>query len=431
MANDAPNDSPERARLDALHWYKILDTEPEPAFDELTKLAAKVCGVPFSMISFIDEDRQWVKSRYGLSLRETPREDSFCAETIVSDTGLLSVEDAANDPRFTESPLVTGDEKVRFYAGVPLVAEGGHAIGALSVMDRAPRTLTPEQEESLGVLGRQVMAQMELRRQAADLRSSLSTLNATLDATADGILVVDVAGKIVTFNRQFVEMWNMPRSIAESRSDDAAIAFVLDQLADPAAFVKKVMELYSEPDAESYDLLEFKNGRRFERYSRPRRVGGRYAGRVWSFRDVTDLVRVEKEASRAVSLLRATLDSTADGILVVDTEGRLVDFNQKVVEMWEIPNDIVTSLDAVRLREFVADKLKDPEKFLKKVKEIYSDTEGQSYDWLVFKDGRIFERYSRPQQINNKTVGRVWSFRDVTEQKRLEEKLERLQRQVS
>lgn len=430
MANNTSNDSPERARLDALHWYRILDTEPEPAFDELTKLAALLCGTPFSMISFIDENRQWIKSSYGLELRETPRDVSFCSGTIGAPGALLLVSDAREDPRFAASPLVTGETNVRFYAGAPLVADGGHAIGALSVMGREPRTLTPGQEEALGVLARQVMAQMELRHQAADLRSSLSILNATLDATADGILVVDVAGKIVTFNRQFVAMWNMPASIAESGSDDEAIAFVLDQLADPASFVKKIMELYSEPDAESYDVLEFKNGRRFERYSRPRNIGGRYGGRVWSFRDVTDLVRVEKEASRAVSLLRATLDSTADGILVVDKEGQLVDFNQKAVEMWGIPNDIVTSLDAPRLRAFVAEKLKDPEKFMRKVREIYSDAEGQSYDWLHFKDGRIFERYSRPQRIGNVTVGRVWSFRDVTEQKRLEEKLERLQRQV-
>jgi len=252
-----------------------------------------------------------------------------------------------------------------------------------------------------------------------------SLLNATLDATADGILVTDRDGKIVTFNQQFIDMWKIPPAVAASRNDDNAIAYVLDQLKDPGSFVKKVMELYSAPDSESFDTLEFKDGRRFERHSKPRKIGGKSAGRVWSFRDITDLVRTEQELSSAFSRLRAALDATADGLLIVDLEGNLVDFNRKAVEMWDIPNDIVVSLDAVRLREHILPQLKHPNRFLKKVREIYSEPDGQSYDWLTFVDGRVFERYSRPQKIGDRIVGRVWSFRDVTKQKQLEEELQK------
>jgi PAS domain S-box-containing protein len=252
-----------------------------------------------------------------------------------------------------------------------------------------------------------------------------SLLNATLDATADGILVTDGNGRIVTFNQQFIDMWKIPPAIAEGRNDDQAIAFVLDQLKDPGSFVRKVMELYSSPEAESFDTLEFKDGRWMERHSKPRRLGGKASGRVWSFRDITELVRTEQAFSNACSRLRAALDATADGIVIVDDGGNLVDFNQKVVEMWEIPHDIVISLDAARLRSYILPKLKHPDRFLKKVREIYSEPEGQSYDWLSFKDGRVFERYSRPQKIGNRIVGRVWSFRDVTRQKQLEEELQK------
>ena len=252
------------------------------------------------------------------------------------------------------------------------------------------------------------------------LEEAASLLKATLDATADGILVVDENGKTIVFNRQFAALWRISPSAAATGEDDALIGEVLQQLEDPAGFVRRVMEIYSDPEKDSFDALVFKDGRRFDRRSMPRRIGGRYAGRVWSFRDVTDLVRTEHELARAHSLLRATFDATADGILVVDNDGDLVDFNRKVVEMWGIPSELVTAFDRHRLRAWVSEQVKNPERFLKKLREIYSEPEGQSYDWVHFKDGRVFERYSKPQKIGDKVVGRVWSFRDVTGEKRLE-----------
>jgi PAS domain S-box-containing protein len=258
------------------------------------------------------------------------------------------------------------------------------------------------------------------------LEEAASLLKATLDATADGILVVDENGKTIVFNRQFAALWKISPAAAATGEDDALIGEVLQQLADPAAFVQRVMEIYSDPEKDSFDALVFKDGRRFDRRSMPRRIGGRYAGRVWSFRDVTDLVRREQELARAHSLLRATFDATADGILVVDNDGDLVDFNRKVVEMWGIPSELVTAFDRHRLRAWVSEQVKNPERFLKKLREIYSEPEGQSYDWVHFKDGRVFERYSKPQKIGDKVVGRVWSFRDVTGEKRLEEEVRSL-----
>ena len=139
----------------------------------------------------------------------------------------------------------------------------------------------------------------ERRRAERDLQNTLSLLGATLESTADGILVVDPGGHITSFNARFAEMWRLPAPILASGDDRAAISFVLDQLQDPGAFVAKVESLYHQPDAESHDTLHFKDGREFERSSKPQRVAGAVVGRVWSFHDVTDRKRLEAELAGA------------------------------------------------------------------------------------------------------------------------------------
>ena len=132
------------------------------------------------------------------------------------------------------------------------------------------------------------------QRTEQDLRETLSLLSATFDSTADGILVVDLAGRILTFNRKFAELWRIPDSILEAKEDGQTLAFVLEQLVDPEGFLAKVRELYARPDASSFDILRFKDGRIYERLSQPQRIAGKSVGRVWSFRDTTESRRAEQ-----------------------------------------------------------------------------------------------------------------------------------------
>jgi PAS domain S-box-containing protein len=139
--------------------------------------------------------------------------------------------------------------------------------------------------------------------------------------------------------------------------------------------------------------------------------------------EAAERVKVERELEKNFSLLRATLESTADGILVVDMDGRIVSFNQKFVQMWRIPEAVLRTRDDDRAISFVLEQLKDPEAFLEKVRDLYAHSDSESFDVLDFKDGRVFERFSQPQRVGGKSVGRVWSFRDVTEKRRANEEL--------
>lgn len=160
----------ETERLNTLQLYNMLDTASEKAFDDLTLLASSICGTPISLVSFIDKDRQWFKSKLGLKVNETPREQAFCDHAIRSDN-ILVVEDAQADKRFSNNPLITGDPNIRFYAGAPLQVGNGAALGTLCVIDHQPRSMSKEQLSALSVLRDAVVAQLELRRALQDMQA--------------------------------------------------------------------------------------------------------------------------------------------------------------------------------------------------------------------------------------------------------------------
>jgi len=160
----------EQKRLEALFEYSILDTLPEKEYDDITFLASHICDTPISLISLIDENRQWFKSRHGLNAEYTARKLAFCAHAINDKDKIFIIPDSRKDERFFDNPLVTSDPFVIFYAGVPLVSEGGYPIGTLCVIDNVPRNLSDHQIEALNALSRQLCRILDKRKQAMEIQ---------------------------------------------------------------------------------------------------------------------------------------------------------------------------------------------------------------------------------------------------------------------
>jgi len=166
----------EQARLEALRQYGIMDTPPEEEFENITSLASRICGTPMSLITLLDDQRQWFKSAIGIDLKETPIEYAFCAHAIKNPSELTVVPDSRKDERFANNPFVTGEPHIVFYAGMPLVDEWGFALGSLCVLDVQEQTLTPFQLTALKQLAKQVVALLQLKKKAGELEKLVATL---------------------------------------------------------------------------------------------------------------------------------------------------------------------------------------------------------------------------------------------------------------
>lgn len=231
----APMPLNEQDRLAALRSYAILDTPPEPLFDDLAGIAASICGTPIATVTLIDEHRQWHKARIGLAATEGPRTHAFCAHTIAADE-MLIVPDATLDPRFAENPGVLGDPFIRFYAGAPLEVPGGRRLGTLCVIDRSPRLLSETQVAALTALSRQAAALLELRRANTRLADALSRVR-----LLEGFIPICAYCRKVRDDRDF---WQQVEEYLEQRTTsqfthgicpDCAVRHFPDEAADLSA----------------------------------------------------------------------------------------------------------------------------------------------------------------------------------------------------
>ncbi len=434
----------EAERLAALRRYDILDTGPEEAFDDLAGLAANVCGTSMGAVDFVDADRVWVKANVGFSVEELPRDAVFAADVILRPE-LMIVRDTLQDERFADSPLVTEGPGVRFYAGVPILTVDGHALGTLSVMDQRPRSLSADQAAGLWALCRQTMSQLELRRSLAELLRTVAgreraeevsegrreLLQEIIESIADGILVVSNEGETLHANTRFAEMWRIPTELIETRSDDKLLAFVLDQLVEPEAFLARVRELY-QTAREDFDTLMFKDGRVFERYSRPLIHEAGVGGRVWSFRDITGHRRAEDALRTAEAKFRSLVEQIPaityvwDADLEPGTSHHLYTSPQSESLLGFAPEDWSADPD-LWLNQLHPD---DRDRAVAATHESESTDEPFSMEYRLFaKDGRVVWIRDEATVMTRDEEGRskliLGVLFDITERKRVEEELER------
>lgn len=191
----------EQARIEALQQYRILDTLPEPLFDDITLLASQICETPIALITLIDEHRQWFKSKRGIDATETPREISFCGHAILG-SEIFEVANASEDARFFDNPFVTDDPKIRFYAGMPLITPLGFSLGTLCVVDSVPKTLSEQQRNALKALARQVVLLMESRLTAQQAFKSAELLERTGEMAKVGGWQLDVPSMKIEWTKE-------------------------------------------------------------------------------------------------------------------------------------------------------------------------------------------------------------------------------------
>jgi PAS domain S-box-containing protein len=354
----------EAARLEALREYHVLDTPPEPAFDQLTQLAAYLCQAPIALVVFVDEKRQWFKSRVGVDIAETPREWAICAHTI-HEPDIMVVADATQDPRFADIPYVRDVPGIRFYAGTALRSPDGLALGTLCVLDRVPRVLDPGQLDALRALGRQAEAQLELRRHVRRLGEALGQERELRLAL----------GRSEERYRQLVEDGEERfRALVELSADALTIIGADGRFAFASQSTRRVLgrepadlvgrEIFELMHPEDVDRCRFLLADAISRPGVPLRAEFRYLhadgswrhieadgvnrlreaavrGVVASFRDVSARVQAQQALRESEERFRQLAESLEDVVWVRSLEPRLLYVSPAFERIWGVSRDIL------------------------------------------------------------------------------------------
>jgi two-component system, cell cycle sensor histidine kinase and response regulator CckA len=326
----------ERARLEILAQYDVLDTPPEAVFDDLTEMAAQICQAPIALLTFVDEHRQWFKAALGMDLVETSRAVSFCAHAIL-EPAMFVVPDATRDARFADNPLVTAEPCIRFFAGAPLMSPEGHALGTLCVIDRESRELQPDHRQALSVLSRHAMALLELRRRNRELASVRAEMAAIQREDSEARFqafmydnpavawMKDAAGRYVYVNNTLTKVYARAAEEVLGKSD-------AELLPEPAAVRLRANDeavLAANQPLEAVEHIPVGDGRlrswRIWKFPFRDPAGRVHVGGL-AF-DITERLVAEETVRRSEERYRSLVESANDGILALSHDAIITSLN--------------------------------------------------------------------------------------------------------
>jgi PAS domain S-box-containing protein len=411
----------ETSRIETLRRYAVLDTLPEQALDDLTTLAAQICGAPMATISLVDEDRQWFKARVGMEMAETSRDISFCGHAV-HQRDLFIVPDATKDERFAENPLVTGEPGIRFYAGAPLVSPENAALGALCVMDHVPRVLTEAQEQALQVLARQVMTHLELRRYMHQLVESEERLRIVTDNARVGLVIVSQDRRYIYANDAYAEILGLPTPAIVGQRVSDVLADIYEEQIGPR------LDRAFAGERVAYELYKPVAGGDCHytvRYE-PTKVNGAVTMVVVVITDIT----AHKQAGTAPLRLAAIIEFSEDAIIGKDLNSIVTSWNKGAERIFGYTAGEMVGTSIMRL--IPADRWEEENQILGKIK---SGESVEHFETLrQTKDGRLIDvsvTASPIKDATGKPIGVSKVARDITERKRAEQQLNLLNTCVS
>jgi PAS domain S-box-containing protein len=354
--------------------------------------------------------------------------NEYAGRDLAPGEGLVGQVVESGEPRWSAA---AGERGTTITGGTPQellgafafpVTSAGRVIGAMGFFTSQPRRLDNSLLRSMVVIGSEIGEFLERTRIEQLAHEGEARKTAVVDAALDCIVMMDAEGRITEFNPAAEATFGYRR--ADVLGAPMAELIIPERFRDE--YTRRIAEHFARRQSDTLlprgEFVALRaDGSEFPVELAVRRIpiegSESYAGFL---RDITDRRQAQEDLQRSLSLLQATLESTADGIMVVDLNGRIVSSNQKMAEMWGIPPDVLASGDDEEAIAIALNRLRDPEGFLQRVRELYAGPDESSFDVLELTDGRTFERYSQPQRIGDASVGRVWSFRDVTEQKRAE-----------